>query len=71
MPDIISPNQITQGVLNNCYWLASIASLAERDYRIRNIFGTDKINKQGIYMCKLTFNGVYQEIVVDDRFPVD
>lgn len=22
-------------------------------------------------MCKLTYNGVYQEVVIDDYFPVD
>ena len=71
LPDMISPNQITQGLLNNCYWLSSISSLAERDYRIKNIFGTEKMNEQGIYMCKLTYNGVYQQVYVDDYFPVN
>jgi hypothetical protein len=28
------------------------------------------MNKNGIYMAKLLFNGIYQEVVVDDLFPV-
>lgn len=67
----IDPNDIIQGQLNDCYWMSAVASLAERDYRIKNLFGSLELNPYGIYMCKLTYNGIYQEVVVDDYFPVD
>jgi hypothetical protein len=51
--------------------MSGVASIAERDYRIMNIFGALELSPHGVYMCRLTSNGVYQEIVVDDYFPVD
>lgn len=36
----MNPNQILQGRINDCYFISSVASLAERDYRIKNIFGS-------------------------------
>jgi hypothetical protein len=71
MEEPIKPNDILQGQINNCYWMSAVASLAERDYRIKNIFGELKINPYGIYMCRLTYDGLYQEVVVDDYLPVD
>jgi len=36
--DSIQPSDILQGVLGDCYFLSSLAALAEQDYRIKNIF---------------------------------
>lgn len=51
--------------------MSAVASLAERDYRVKNIFGALELNPYGVYMCRLTYNGVYQEVLVDDYFPVN
>jgi calpain-15 len=71
MPDDLSPNDIIQGGLSDCYFLSALSTLAEKDYRIHNIFVTKTYNHNGYYICKLTFNGIYQEVIVDDLFPVN
>lgn len=67
----INSSEIMQGQINDCYWMASVASLAAQEYRIKNIFASLEISPYGVYMCKLTFNGIPKEVVVDDYFPVD
>jgi hypothetical protein len=67
----VKPTVVQQGRFNNCYWMSSIAALAEREYRVRGLFGSLEVNPWGVYMCRLLFDGVYQEVVVDDFFPVD
>jgi hypothetical protein len=44
--------------------------VAEKDYRIYHIFTIKEYNPNGYYICKLTFNGIYQEVIVDDLFPL-
>ena len=69
-PPEVSPNDIIQNRLNDCYFLSACASLAEKPYRIYELFTTQKYNPNGYYICKLNFNGIYQEVIVDDYFPV-
>jgi calpain-15 len=38
--DSIRPDDILQGSLGDCYFLSAMASLAEQDYRIKNIFAS-------------------------------
>jgi hypothetical protein len=35
------------------------------------MFASLDMNPWGVYMCRMLFDGVYQEVVVDDYFPVD
>ncbi len=70
MKDKISPSDILQGSLGDCYFLSALASLAEQDYRIKSIFPNLDINPNGFYMARILHNGVLQEVVVDDYFPV-
>lgn len=67
----ISPNEIKQGALVNCYFLSVIAALAEHPDRIKKIFITDEINTTGIYGIRLCLDGEWKEIVIDDYFPCD
>ena len=69
-PPEISPNDVIQGALNDCYFLSAVSSLAEKPYRIDELFVTKEYNPAGFYVCKLNFNGVHQEVIVDDLFPV-
>jgi calpain-15 len=69
-PEEITPNDVYQGWLNDCYYLSAVSCLAEKPHRIYSIFESKEYNPNGYYICKLTFNGVYQEVIVDDLFPV-
>jgi hypothetical protein len=66
----LSPADVVQGWINNCYFLSAVACLTERPHRIRQLFEREEYNPNGYYLCRLTFNGVYQEVMVDDLFPV-
>ena len=65
----ISPNDIKQGYCGNCYFLSSIASLAESSDRVKAMFLTKEVNEAGIYAMKFYINGEPKIIVVDDYFP--
>ena len=50
--------------------MSAIAGLAEKDYRVKSIFPNLEINANGIYMARILHKGVFQEVVIDDYFPV-
>ena len=43
--DGIDPNDIKQGMLGDCYFVAALATLAEWPDRVRKIFVTTKANR--------------------------
>ncbi|EAR84269.2 calpain family cysteine protease (macronuclear) [Tetrahymena thermophila SB210] len=67
--DAIEPNDIKQGYLGDCYFLSSIASLAEWPDRIRNLFSLDKPNPYGCHCVKICDKGEWREVIVDQFFP--
>lgn len=67
--DNFTPSDILQGRLGNCYFLSAIAGIAEKPHRIKRLFPNTQLNDNGIYMARVLFKGVYQEVVVDDFFP--
>lgn len=68
--DGVHPNDVCQGSLGDCYFLATLSSLAEFPNRVKNMFVTQEINKAGIYMIRFFLNGQDTPIIVDDYFPV-
>jgi hypothetical protein len=68
--DKIEPADILQGSLGDCYLLSALAALAEQEYRIKNIFPSLTMNPNGFYMARVLHNGVLQEVLIDDYFPV-
>jgi calpain-15 len=51
----IEPNDIQQGELGDCYFLSSLAAIAEEPERIRSMFLNLEANEAGVYgafMCK-------------------
>ena len=67
--DGIDPNDIQQGILGVCYFLSSMASIAEFPSRLMKIFNTKEANPYGVYSVTVYNMGIPQEIIVDDRFP--
>ena len=68
--DKIEPADILQGSLGDCYLLSALAALAEQEYRIKNIFPDLTVNPNGIYMARILHNGILQEVLIDDYFPL-
>ena len=68
--DGVEPNDINQGQLGDCYFLAALSSLAEFEDRVKDLFVTKEINAAGIYMVKFFINGNETPIIVDDHLPV-
>ena len=69
----IEPNDINQGSLGNCWFLCSIASLAEFPELIVALFQPDsrEVKSNGAYNILLCESGVWQNFCVDDLFPCD
>lgn len=67
--DEISPTDIVQGQLGDCYFLSAVSSLAEKPERVKNIFLTKEVNDAGCYALKLYINGEPTIVVIDDYFP--
>ena len=42
----ISPNDIKQGMLGDCYFVAALASLAEWPHRVEKIFASNTANEK-------------------------
>lgn len=65
----ISPKDIKQGLLGDCYFLSVLSVLSEKPNRIRNLFLNDKQNNLGVYGLRICKNGEWKEVVVDDFIP--
>ncbi len=65
----IDPGDIKQGSLGNCYFLCSLASLAEYPDLIKRLFDYDSVNQYGIQSVWLNINGVWRRIILDEYFP--
>ena len=62
---------IKQGGLGDCYFLASIANLANYPSLIFRMFKTKEINDEGYFEIILHIDGEEQIVIVDDFLPVD
>lgn len=54
----IQPQDAIQGLLGDCYFLSAISALAERESRIKAIFGEQSGIKNGIFRVVLRINGI-------------
>ena len=61
---------ISQGILGDCYFLASISSLTLFPNLIYQIFKTKDINEEGYFELILFIDGKFQIVIVDDYIPV-
>ena len=65
----IEPADIKQGGLGDCYFLSSLAALAEHPDRIRRLFLRHERNEEGIYAVRHCKNGMRQMCMVDNYIP--
>ena len=69
--DGISPTDIYQGALGDCYYMSAIASIAEYPDRIKRNILQRKTSPKGAYCVALNIVGAWVQIVLDDIFPVN
>ncbi len=67
-PDGISPGDIQQGALGDCYFLAALASVAQQHPEV--IWNAIKDNGDGTYTVIFHQDGKPIQITVDNEFPV-
>ena len=65
----ISPSDIRQGALGNCYFLSALTCLAEVPERIERLFISKQPNPEGLYGIEVCKNGEWLQILLDDYFP--
>ena len=67
--DKIEPMDILQGKLDDSYLLSALSSISEDDKRIRKMFVSDRVNREGIFAIYTFFGGERKQVVVDNFFP--
>ncbi|CAI2385872.1 unnamed protein product [Moneuplotes crassus] len=63
------PNDINQGALGDCWFLAAMASLAESPAMIKRLFLHQEYNEYGIYQLRICKNGEWVVVTIDDYIP--
>ena len=63
---VVSPTDIYQGELGNCYFLSAVSAIAEYQERIKRLFLQRKRSPKGAYCVCLCIGGQFQEIYIDD-----
>lgn len=68
----ISPNDIRQGSIGNCWFLSSVSAYAELPGRVEKLFlnQESELNEAGIYGVNMYALGIPHTVIVDDYLPV-
>ena len=67
--DGISPNDIIQGSIGDCYFLSAIGSLCKFSHYIDKLFFTKEKTKEHLYGVFIFLNGSWKLVLVDDYLP--
>jgi hypothetical protein len=65
----INPNDVDQGALGDCYFLASCSATAEFNSRFSRAFVTTTYPQEGIIVMRARILGVERTIAIDDYLP--
>ena len=65
----ISPNDIAQGGIGNCWVLVGLSALAEYPERIYNIFHNTEKSEHGVYAINIYALGIPHTTYIDDYLP--
>ena len=70
--DGISPDDVVQGALGNCWFLAAASAIAEEKGRMEKVFVNtgNALNKKGAYSVKFYQLGVPKTVTIDDYMPL-
>ena len=70
--DGISPDDIRQGSLGNCWFLAAASAIAEEKGRMEKVFVNEgnELNDKGVYSVKFYQLGVPKTVTIDDYLPL-
>lgn len=67
---VISPEDIKQGAVGDCYFVCALAATAQYPERIKKLFKTQNLNStNGAYVLRVWANGEAQEVILDDFIP--
>lgn len=55
--------------MNDSFFLSALTAISENPSRIRQMFVTDKINKEGMFGVNMYKDGEYTLVLVDNLFP--
>jgi len=70
----IEPNDVIQGSVGDCYFLAACASLAEFEHRIKNLFVLKNVEmaiEVGAFCIRICDRGIWKNIILDDQIPCE
>ncbi|CAG7822174.1 unnamed protein product, partial [Allacma fusca] len=67
----ISPSNVTQGSLGDCWFVSSISAVASKPELVRKLILTQEVDPAGVYILRLCKDGVWKTVIVDDLLPCD
>lgn len=65
---IFRPDDITQGLLGDCYFLSALACISQRPELMRSIF-THFDAQMGLYVLRFYKDMAWRDVIIDDFFP--
>ena len=68
----VTPKDILQGSIGNCWFMSAISAIAEAPGRVENMFlnTSNAVEPKGIYGVNMFALGVPHTIIVDDSIPM-
>ena len=67
----VTPKDIFQGSIGNCWFLSALSAIAEKPHRVENMFlnSGNAISTKGLYGINMHALGLPHTVLVDDFLP--